>query len=244
MLNALILAGDRGEDGRSKALIKIGSRNMIEYVIESLRDSGCIDKVYIIGEELLRHELEGKADGFIKAGNGLLDNLKKGISELKDPEAACLVCTCDIPMVKGEAIRDFIERCQEGNIDLGYPVINKSLNDSKYPDVKRTYVRLKEGTFTGGNMIYINPQIVNKISEKIEKLVEYRKKPLKMGRTLGFMFLVKLALGRLSISAVERKAYETFEIRGKAIQTIYPEIGNDVDKPSDVEFVKRYLGVS
>jgi GTP:adenosylcobinamide-phosphate guanylyltransferase len=244
MVNAVILAGDRGEDGNSKALIKISSKYMVEYVIESLRNSGCVNKLYIVGDETLRSKVGGLADGWVKPCGSILDNVRGSVEAMGDYENPCIIATSDIPMVKGEAIRDFVERCENKSIDIGYPIIDKKLNDEKYPDVKRTYVKLKEGTFTGGNIIYFNPRIVDNCTRKAEQLVEYRKNPLKMGRVLGFTFLVRLLMGNLPISKVEDKIQKMFNVRGSAILTDFPEIGNDVDKPSDLEFVNKHMDIT
>lgn len=241
MVNAIILAGDNGEDGRPKALLKIGSRYMVEYVISSLRESGCIKNIYIVGDESIKNEVGHLVDGYIKSGRDILENIRIAVREIGDKTTNCIISTCDIPMVKGEAIKDFVERCRGLQIDMGYPIIDKKLNDEKYPDVKRTYVKLKDGTYTGGNMMYINPQIIDKFTEKAALLVEFRKKPFKMGQVLGLSFLVRLALGMLTIPSIEEKMEEMFGVRGSAIKTSYPEIGNDVDKPSDIEFVNKHI---
>lgn len=241
MVNAIILAGDKGENGKPKALLKIASRYMVEYVIESLRNSGRVGKIYIVGSEILKSEIGHLVDGYIKSSGEILDNISTAVKEIGDLDTPCIISTSDIPMVKGEAIRDFIEKCEALDVDLGYPIIDKKLNDEKYPDVKRTYVKMKDGTFTGGNIIYFNPQVVEKFTEKAALLIEYRKNPLKMGKVLGFTFLLRLALGMLSIPSVEEKIGEMFEVKGSAIITDYPEIGNDVDKPSDIEFVNKHL---
>lgn len=241
MVNAVILAGDSEENGVSKALRLIASRYMIEYVISSLRESECVGKIYVVGDENLKEKIEYLVDGWIKACGGIMENIRHSVEIMGDLETPCIIVTSDIPMVKGEAIRDFVEKCQLESIDLGYPIIDKKLNDQKYPDVKRTYVKLKEGTYTGGNIVYFNPKIVENCTRKAEQLIEYRKNPLKMGRILGFTFLIRLLLGRLPISKVEDKIQKMFDIRGSAILTDYPEIGNDVDKPSDIEFVNKYL---
>jgi GTP:adenosylcobinamide-phosphate guanylyltransferase len=243
MVNALILAGDKSHDGKPKALINIAGKYMIEYVIESLRNSKCVDKVYIVGSEGLREKVGHLADVYIKGNGEIVENLREGIKLIRDYEKPCIVCTCDIPMVKGEAIKDFVDKCTALKVDLGYPIIDKRLNDIKYPEAQRTYVKLKDGTYTGGNIIYIYPHIVDKFTNKIEQLVEYRKKPFKMGRALGFTFLIGLATGLLSIKSIEKKVQKMFNIKGSAILTDYPEIGNDVDKPSDIEFVKKYIAI-
>lgn len=241
MVNAVILAGDKGENGESKASMTIASRYMIEYVISSLRESGCIGLIYVVGQEKLKDKVGNLVDGWIEAGEGIMDNIRRGVEVMGDLETPCIIATSDIPMVKGEAIRDFVEKCQVKSIDFGYPIIDKKLNDQKYPDVKRTYVKMKEGTYTGGNIVYFNPKIVENCTRKAEQLIEYRKNPLKMGRVLGFTFLIRLAIGNLTISKVQDKIEKMFNIKGEAILTEYPEIGNDVDKPSDVEFVNKHM---
>lgn len=241
MVNAVIVSGDRGEDGYPKALIKIGSKYMVEYLITALRDSGCVDKIYMVGDEILEKKLGASVDGYVSSGTSIPNNLIRGVKAINDYERGCIVCTSDIPMVKGDAIRDFVETCQKRKLELGYPIIDKKLNDNKYPEVKRTYVKMKEGTFTGGNIIYIDPKIAERCEEKAEEFVKYRKKPLKLGRILGISFLLRLSLGILTIEAVEKKMRKIFDLYGSAVITQYPEIGNDVDKPGDIEFVNKYL---
>lgn len=241
MVNAVVLAGDSEANGVSKALRIIASKYMIEYVINSLKESGCVAKIYVAGDEILREKIGGQVDGWVKASGSIMDNIRRSVQAMADLETPCIVSTSDIPMVKGEAIRDFVEKCQLMDIDLGYPIIDKKLNDEKYPDAKRTYVKMKEGTYTGGNIVYFNPKIADSCTRKVEELIEYRKNPLKMARILGLTFLIYLVLGKLSISRVEDKMQRMFGIRGKAIFTDYPEIGNDVDKPADIDFVNNYL---
>lgn len=241
MVNAVVLAGDCEDNGNSKALLKISSKYMVEYVIESLRDSGCVDRIFIVGQDTLKEKIGDKVDEFVQARGDILDNVMAAFNSARRDEMPFIICTSDIPMVKGEAIRDFVKECQYRNLEFGYPIIDKSLNDLKYPTVKRTYVKMKGGIYTGGNIIYLTPQIINIFKDKARFIIKNRKKPLRMGRALGFTFLVKLAMGRLSVESVESWLYKKFKVRFGAVITQYPEIGNDVDKPSDFEFVKSYI---
>lgn len=241
MVNALILAGDEDSNGQPKALLKIKSMYMIEYVINALRESGVISKIYVTGNEILNEKISDIVDGFIKSNGSIMNNIRNSIKQIGDYNTPILICTSDIPMVKGEAIRDFVKRCEEMRLDVGYPIIDKRLNDDKYPDVKRTYVKMKEGVYTGGNIIYMNPKVADNCTKKAEQLIEYRKKPLKMGQVLGFSFLLRLAFGMLPVKDVEKKICSMFQVKGAAIATPYPEIGNDVDKEADIDFVNKYI---
>ncbi|MCX7951006.1 MAG: nucleotidyltransferase family protein [Clostridiales bacterium] len=243
MVNAVILAGDKGDKGVSKALLKIGNRYMVEYIIESLKKSNCVSKIYMVADENVKNVILDKVDGYIKPAGDIIDNIKSAAKQINDDNTPLIICTADIPLVSSEAIYDFVKTCIDKKIDVGYPIIDKKLNDEKYPDVRRTYVKMKDGTYTGGNIVYIHPRAIENCTNKAKELVEYRKKPLKMGQTLGFTFLIRLALGVLTISAVEKKIADMFNVNGIAIKTKYPEIGNDVDKEEDIVFVEKYLHI-
>ena len=79
--------------------------------------------------------------------------------------------------------------------------------------------------------------------EFAKKVIQFRKQPLKTGRMLGIKFLAGLMLGMLTIPEVEKRVCQLLDIQASAIIVPYPEICNDVDKPSDLEIVKRYFGI-
>ncbi|NLL17815.1 MAG: hypothetical protein GX262_02185 [Clostridia bacterium] len=68
-----------------------------------------------------------------------------------------------------------------------------------------------------------------------------RKSPLALCRLIGPMFIMKYLLHRLSLREVELKFSRLLGIEGYGIISNYPEIGIDVDKPSDLEFVRQIL---
>lgn len=243
MLNAIVLAGDSSNNNDSKAFIMIKGRYMIEYIIDSLRHSKYVERIVAVGSrELLESRLGSKIDGAVQCRDSIIENVSAGIDYLNETNHV-LVCTSDIPMVSSAAIDDFAEQCIRMNVDVGYPIIEKSLNDIKYPDVKRTYVKMKDGTYTGGNIFYINPSAIAACCGIAEELVKNRKNAIKMGKVLGIPVLLELSMGILSIETVEKKVNRMFGINARAIKTLYPEIGNDVDKDVDVEFVNKYLSL-
>lgn len=246
MVNAIVLAGDNKSSPvkavANKAFIKIKGRYMIEYIIDSLRCASCVDKIVVVGPLSLENAVGDRVDKVLINEDTIVQNIRKSMDYLNDDNHVIL-CTSDIPMVSGEAIEDFVSQCQEKKVDIGYPIIEKSLNDSKYPDVKRTYVKVKDGTYTGGNIIYANPRALEKCYPLADELVENRKSAIKLGRIMGLIILIKLALGILKIIAIEKRVNKMLGINAKAIITSYPEIGNDVDKMDDVDFVNKYLNI-
>jgi molybdopterin-guanine dinucleotide biosynthesis protein A len=247
-VDVIVLAGEkkgspngRAEEKINKAFYKIKDKHMIEYVVEALRKSGGIGKIAVVGpKDKLEEVVGGIADFVIEGADSIVSNILLAL-DCFPGEKEMLIVTSDIPMVTKEAIEDFITRSRQKDADLCYSIVDKKVNDLKYPDVRRTYARLWEGQFTGGNVFYFNPVVTDKCKDFVEKMLEYRKSPTKMARVLGFGFLLRLALGILTINAVQRKCEALLGIKGAAIISPYPEIGNDVDRFSDLEFIEKYM---
>ena len=117
------------------------------------------------------------------------------------------------------------------------PLFPKNLT-REIPSVKRTYFHLAEGVFTGGNMVIIRPQILEGNTGLLEKAIAWRKKPWKLSRLLGMKFILKFVIGHLSITEIENKVAMLTGCKGHFMITNHPEIGFDVDKPSDLKIME------
>lgn len=248
-MNVIVLAGEKkdnnannlNEEKVNKAFYKIKNKYMIEYVIQTLRKTKYIGSIAVVGPKDKLEPVIGHIVDYIAEGtDSIVSNVLLGLEFFPD-EKEMLIVTSDIPMITVEAIEDFIDRSRLRNVDLCYSIVNKKVNDEKYPGVRRTYARLWEGRFTGGNVFYFNPEIKDRCRDFIDKMLEYRKSPAKMAGVLGFIFIIRLALGILTINAIQRKCEKLLGIRGAAIISPYPEIGNDVDRISDLEFVEKFI---
>jgi len=248
-INAILLAGDGKksfiqEGVENKALFLINGKPMVEYVVDALLDSSLVDRIAIVGPvEHLKQYLGNKVDYYMEGRESIFDNIKLSMLPFIGDEAV-LVVTSDIPMIKGQMVTDFVQRAWEQGADFCYPIVDKRLNEEFFPNVERTYVRLKEGTFTGGNIAYMNPAVLDTCEEFGRKLILFRKTPWKTAKLLGFKFLIGLLLGNLTLSEVEQRFCNLLNIKAAALIVDYPEIGNDVDKPADVEMVMEYFGLS
>ena len=262
-MNAIVLAGEKKQKTKtpqepqgsseesakggqdlleSKVLVKIKGKYMLEYVIEALRKSSSIEKIAVVGsKEKLEPILGGRVDFVVEGADSIVNNGLAALECFKQDKQV-LILTADIPMITPEAIEDFISKSLEKKADLCYSVVDKKVNDMSFPQVKRTYARLKEGQFTGGNIFLFNPAAADRCKDFVEKMLEYRKSPAKMASVLGFGFLIRLALGILTIEAVQKKCEKLLGIKGAVVISNYPEVGNDVDKISDVVFMEKNIG--
>ena len=58
---------------------------------------------------------------------------------------------------------------------------------------------------------------------------------------VGFGFVLKFLLHRLTLSDIELRASELLGFSGKAVVSHYPEIGMDVDKEEDWQLLEKYF---
>ncbi len=246
-MDALVLAGGlnsgslrKVSEAQYEAEIEVAGRPMVDYVIAALQRVPVITRIIVVcGESVLSETLKEKVT-LVKPGKTLIDSLNNGLKTLNTEEPV-LVLTSDIPLITKEALEDFLNRCRQREADVYYSVVPKDANERKYPGVQRTYVRLSEGTFTGGNLVLLSPRVIQNHMDVLNKAVSYRKKPLQLCLMVGWKFLYYLFTGKLTIKQIEARVAKMLKIKAAGIITPYPEVGIDVDKPSDLWLVNEVL---
>ena len=250
MIDAIVLSGspNKGPLRESsqvdyEALLPVGSKVMVEYVVDALLLSRQIDRVVVVGPvaELEKHLANPRVTITDVAGD-VMDNLEAGL-KLVPGDRRVLIVTSDVPLLTASAVDSFIKLCGDMAGDIYYPVIPKATLEKQFATTKRTYIKMKEGMFTGGNVFLLNPAVFDKCVPTGRMLFSLRKSPLGLCRVVGVSFLLKYLLGILNLENVRDKASKLFGVRGEVVISQSPEIGIDVDKPGDLKLVKSFLGV-
>lgn len=245
MYDAIILAGGENKEplGRFssqpyEAMIEIDGRPMVTFVADALAATPQVEKIFVVGpvEQLAHCDFPANTI-LVEGGNTIVETIQLGVNALGH-QRKVLVVTADIPLLTPVAIEDFLGKCGKDDVDLYYPIVSKETNNQYYPGNKRTYVRFTDGTYTGGNIFLVNPEIVPRCLVVAEELINNRKNPFKLCCLLGWGFVLRFLIGTLSLSKVKERVAELLGVTGAIIQSNYPELGIDVDKPSDLELVR------
>jgi GTP:adenosylcobinamide-phosphate guanylyltransferase len=248
MYDVVILAGSGketeltvAEKVTNKAFITIGGRPMLAYVLDALKKTGKVDRIAVVGPvaELLPF-IEEYGIVAVAQGDSIPENLSKGVDALR-PRQHFLIVSADIPFLTPQAVLGFLEACKPYDFDFYYPIVSKEDNNKRFPGVERTYVTLRDGVFTGGNLFLANPGGVEVALPRLDRFFALRKSPLKLAATLGVGFLLKLLTKRLTISQLEKRFSSLFGLNGKAVLSPYAEIGTDVDKLTDLELARKEI---
>lgn len=245
MVDAVVLAGGDGAvidpTCRFKGLLPVAGKPMVEWVAAALHSATTIREVAVVvptAENLGRWVDDvGK---IVVSDGSFVDNVIAGVGAFRG-ERPVLLTTGDIPAITPEAIDDFVRASLASGADATYPLVRKDDMLAQFPGSERTFVRLASGPVTGGNMMLLDPALVMANRTIGGRIFATRKNPVAMARVIGMRFVVRLVLGKLTVSEVECKLGELIGGAGAAIYTSFASIGADVDKPIDVVVAERVL---
>ena len=187
---ALILAaGELTEEWRTvcaeeavshRALLQIGNRSMVQIAVDALQNGANVHRLLIAGNLPLPMGCIAVAGGAT-----LLETLLNGVAALSQEETTLLVATADMPFLTADAVREF-ERKVPSDAGFAYAIVPMERYGEKYPSLRRTTLKLREGVFTGGNLVLLRRDAFVKNREIIEEAYRKRKSIPALAALLGF----------------------------------------------------------
>lgn len=240
-ISALVLAGGQDkmaseQNLSSKALLFVNGKPMAQHVLEALKASSAIQHIGFVGEG--NKTFTPWVDTFVNAGNNLSDSLNNGLTALAPLESDYyLIITSDLPWVNQEALDDFLHNAPQ--TDLTYVGISKKISEQQFPTLKRTYVSMREGKFTGGNLMLLRSSAQTKLLPFVSKAYKVRKNPLKLAQIVGLGTLLGVAAGALSVAQLERRVSKLFDLDVRIYLSDYASLGADIDTRAHFELARK-----
>jgi molybdopterin-guanine dinucleotide biosynthesis protein A len=237
-VSAIVLAGGRDDLSRqtgvaAKALVPIQGKPMAYHVLRALKQSSSVSFISYVGPA--DASFSTLADALLPAGDSMAKSLDHGsrAALAKHPQQSLLILSADVPWLTPSAVDTLVQNSP--NVDLVYPIISREVSEKQFPGQKRTYVKIAEGKFTGGNVIVISVNMLPKLLSVLDQLHASRKNPLGLARLFGVDIIFKLLLGRLTIPEVEARAKKILGAEMKAFISDDASLGADVDKASHLQ---------
>lgn len=253
-LTALVLAGTRpGGDPLAqalnlshKALIGIGGRTMLERVVAALDAVPQIDRIVVaIDRPELLAPLPGLqaalASGRVATmptAAGPSATVARALRELGTP---LLVTTADHALLQSSWLQHFLDAAP-ATLDVAVGIARKEAVLIAVPDTQRTYLRFADGEYSGCNLFLLRTPRAAGVMALWQTLEAERKQPLKMLRRIGWTQALRYRLGWLrSDQALARLGALSGGARLGFVEMIDGRAAVDVDKPADLELVRRLL---
>ncbi len=217
----------------AKALVPIQGKPMAYHILRALKQSESVAFISYVGQA--DSSFASLADALLPAGESMAASLAlgSGAALAKYPEQPLLILSADVPWLTPSAVDNLVIKAPEA--DLVYPIIPEEVSEQQFPGQQRTYVKIAEGKFTGGNVIVISVQMLPKLLRVLDQLYAARKSPLSLARLFGIDIIIKLVLGRLTIPEVEARAKKILGAELKAWISNDASLGADVDKASHLQ---------
>lgn len=247
MPDAIVLAGGGIEPGleaglANKAFLPLAGRPLVAHVVLALQGVRGIDRLAAVGPgAALRAVLPADVLVVDDAG-GIMDNVVRTLGALGST-ARTLVVAGDIPLLTARAVEDFYAACENNSADFHYVIVPQDVMERAFPGARKTFVRVADGTFTGGSVMLFNPAVVDRVRTFVDRVVAARKKPWLLAQLFGWSIVMKFASGRLTIAEMQERVTEILGITARAIISPHAEVAMDVDvgKPENLEIIRRAL---
>ncbi|MEX2535482.1 MAG: NTP transferase domain-containing protein [Trueperaceae bacterium] len=232
---AVVLAGGDRHDPLAqtagvpvKALVPLAGKPMAAYVIAALEQSESVAEIVYVGPGF---ELLGVKRGrAVEPGKGFANSLALGLGAAQSISRTkpALVVTADIPWLTSAAVDRFVTAGIDA--ELAYPIVSEEDTLAAFPTHKRTFVRLKQGRFTGGNLMLLKPRLVGSLLDLIDRVYRARKNPLALAVLVGPRTLLALLLGRADLTRLEQLASERLGGVAHAVVSADACLAADVDR--------------
>lgn len=252
-LNAIVTAGGipQPEDplyeysnGDSKSLIGIGGKPMIQWVLDALGESQHVKNVIVVGLTPKSGLTCSKPLHFLGNQGKMLANIRIGAQKARELDKKIkhvLVVSSDIPAITGRMVDWVVETSLETDDDIYYNVIPREVMEERFPGSKRTYTHLKDMDVCGGDLSIGRISVILDDEAIWSEIIAHRKNPLRQAAIIGFGTFFLLLLRKLSLDDAIERITRRLNLTGRALVCPYAEIGMDVDKPVQLELMRKEL---
>jgi CTP:molybdopterin cytidylyltransferase MocA len=242
---AVVLAGGQADKQfraatgvENRALAPLAGRPMVAWVLEALAAATGIERIVLVGAEGLKDAPGVRQQ--LRGGGDLIETIERGVGACPGAGYILLV-SADVPALTAAGVDAFLRAGLERAADFAYPIIPRAANEECFPGVRRTYLRLSDGVFTGGNLFLIRPDALLRQRELLRRAFAARKRPFRLAMMVGWRPLWRLWRGRLSLKEAEAAISRLMGLQARAIITDYAELGADVDHVADLEAMEARL---
>lgn len=245
--SAVVLAADRkGEENRvaraagvpAKVLAEVGGVPMLFRVLEALSKSRHIEKLLLVANPPV---LEAAKERFpvegIEPAPSITASVERAFAALS-PFEPVLVTTGDNALLGTETVDHFLKGVPRG-ADLAIGLVRYLELKARYPEARRTVIRLADGPFCGCNLYAFLTPRGREVVRLWRGVEQERKRPWKLVGHFDLKGLLLYLSGRLSSAEARARIRERLGVDAAFVLLKEVEVAIDVDTPEDLLLADR-----
>jgi GTP:adenosylcobinamide-phosphate guanylyltransferase len=201
-----------------KCLVPIGGRPLLAHVLEAFEGLKGIEAVRIVVESGAEKDLRPIADAsglpvcFVPSAETITDSVYAGAAGSEGP---VVVTTADNVLLTAEAVRAVAVRL-EGGDDTVIAIARKEDVLSAHPEGQRRFYKFSDGEFSNCNLYGLSYRGLE-TAETFREGGQFAKNPMRIARAFGFLNLVRLRYGLVSLDGAMRRLSKRFGVRVSAL---------------------------
>ncbi len=223
--------------GGCKSMIRVNGQAAVAHLVENLKLSDLVSRVVLVSDRKTSDAAPGY-DVFVEAGATEAECVIAGMRAVAD-SPRCIIMTGDMPLASPEAVTDFLTHAPDS--DVVYPVVERSDVKEAFPSRKASYVKTKEGMFTGSSCLAVVPNVALSKEKLIIDLLHARKSPRALLGLIGPVVAMKIMFSTLALSEFERYLSDALRVNCRVFVSHYPELLISIDTVSDVRLIEEVL---
>lgn len=230
--------------GKPKALLPMGSRTMLERVVDAMQGSEYVEEVVVVGLGSDMGMTFQRPVHHLPDHGSLVANIVAGLNWVrqgKPDTKAVLGASADIPLITSSMVDRLIDMCRPFDAGVYYTYATRDTMEKRFPHSNRTFVKLKGVEIAGGDLGIMNPATIDNNEDLFEALSNARKHAWKIARVVGIGLLLRFLLRRIGPQEIEQEAARVLGVPVKTINLPFAEMAMDADKPHQVEMLRAEL---
>ncbi len=225
-----------------KCLVPIGGRPLLAHVLAALAATDGIGEVRIVVEPGAEARLKQIAIGsgllasFVPASSNIADSVYAGAHRIEGP---LVVTTADNVLLTPEAVAQVVERLVAGD-DTVIALARKESVLAAHPHGQRRFYKFSDGEFSNCNLYGLSRRGL-RLAEAFRSGGQFAKNPMRIVRTFGFLNLLLLRYGLLSLDKATQRASRRFRARVSTVVLADGAHAIDVDNARTYEIAAKLL---
>jgi GTP:adenosylcobinamide-phosphate guanylyltransferase len=246
---AIVLAGQRpGVDrlaahfGQTyKALVTVGGEPMLTRVVRTLSATPRIARIVVLAQDpgTLGAAVSAGGEATILTSAAGISASIKAVAGTADAPWPILVTTADHPLLTPSFVESFLDRSV--GCDLGVGMVERATILAAYPDNKRTWLRFRDGAWSGANLFSLATDRVRAALDLWAAAEQDRKTAWKLFLHFGPWLALRALTRTIGLAQAFDAAGKRLGLSARLVALDDAEAAIDVDKPSDHALAEAIL---
>lgn len=225
-----------------KCLVPIGGRPLLAHVLAALGEVDGIESIRISVEPGADDSLRpivaasGRPAAFVAAADNIADSVYAAAMGTDGP---VVITTADNVLLTPAAVRQVMDRLAGGE-DAVVALARKEAVLAAHPQGQRRFYRFRDGEFSNCNLYGLSQRGLG-LAETFREGGQFAKNPMRIARAFGFLNLLLLRFGLVSLATAMKRLGKRFGVRASAVVLADGAHAIDVDNRRTYDIAAELL---